>query len=181
MMKYSVVGVLIIALGIASCQPQQTEPRSNGYVNVDDPNVQGKQWKMGTQEAVDFADQVIADYNAGNVEALMSVVADTATFHFADGTVASGKENIRKGLTDYLNSFESHEWTTEVVFSVDLDLDQGGEWVIIDGNETVTPKEGDPTTANFLEAWYVVGDKIVTLYQYQRKLPSESGNADEEQ
>lgn len=170
-MKHYFVGVLAIAVALAGCQPQEQEPRSNGFVNIADPAVEGKQWKMGTQEAVDFVQKLSDNYNAGDVDAVMAAVADTATFHFADGTSVTGKDSLRAGLTGYIDNMESYNWSLVFIYSVDLDLDAGGEWVFAGGDETRTPKGGEEETVSLLEAFYVVGDQIVEMYQYERKSP----------
>lgn len=177
-MKSSFVGIIVMGIVIAGCQPPQqqaepAEPRSNGYVNTDNPDMQDLQWKMGSQEAVDFIDQLIADYNARNVDAAMAAFADTAVFHFSSGVTVANKDSLRKGLTDFYNNTESHEWNTVFSFSVDLDLEEGGEWVFTGGNEYYTMSDGTRDSVGFVEAFYVVDGKVVEAYQMERKLAPE--------
>ena len=84
-------------------------------------------WHLGTDEAIQVVKDIDALWSAKNYEGMKPMLADTATFHFADGRSASSPDEFIKILSED----ESNDtWTFDVAYSVDLDPEVGGEHVM---------------------------------------------------
>ena len=145
---------------VAEAEPPAKE-RSIGF----NKNLPDLKWHLGTDEAIQVVKDIDALWSEKNYEGMRPMLADTATFNFADGRSASSPD----GFIKILSEDESNDtWTFDAAYSVDLDPEVGGEQVMA-GFTGISVKDGDTTKTYYSERYYIIQGKIINWNQYTQK------------
>ena len=166
----ALIAMLLFACDLKEARETATEPevvkeRSIGF-NTYIPELK---WHLGTEAAIDVVKELDKLWSVNNYEGMRPLLADTATFYFADGRSAGSPDEFIRMLAED----ESNDtWTFFVAYSVDLDPESGGEYVMA-GFEGISVNDGDTTKTDYHERYYILHGKIISWNQYTQKKQKE--------
>ena len=162
--------LLILAVIITACAPpleKETvkEQEGAGFFLP----LEGEKFVVATDAVTDVWINYIKAHNDHDVEAIMSMNADSISINAEDGRVIQGKE-MHKAALDAWFTAEDPKW--EVYWAMPYKAVTGGEEWIIAGHKVTTTVDGVENVVLHMIDGQVEDGKIKQFFVYSKDVPA---------
>ena len=167
----------LFTLSLFTCSSNQEENKKNGF------SPDGGKFEIGSQSSIDIVSKFHDAYLIGDKETMKSIISDTIIVNYHDGKRIKGSDS----LVDYLGEDFSIQDTSlqfiggnpfkpKFIFSVALENDTKGEWVIgqyefkgiLIWNDELQTYDGQEGTSHLIDSYYVIDNKITRWNSSER-------------
>ena len=161
--------LLILAVIITACAPpldKETvlDQEGAGFFLP----LEGEKFVVATDAVTDVWMNYIKAHNDHDLEAIMSMEADSISIEAEDGRVIQGKE-MHKAALDAWFTAEDPKW--EVYWAMPYKAVSGGEEWIIAGHQVTTTIDGKEKVQLHMIDGQIVNGKIKQFYIYSKGIP----------
>ena len=161
----------LFTLSLFACSSNQEENKKNGF------SPDGGKFEIGSQSSIDIVSKFHDAYLIGDKKTMKSILSDTIIVNYPNGKMIKGSDS----LVDYIGEDFSIQDTSlqfiggnpykpKFIFSVALENDTKGEWVIgqykIDS--VYTGDDDEVAIMHFIDSYYVIDNKITRWNSSER-------------
>ena len=161
-MKNTIITLILVLA--AACSTNPTAPATVGEWYMG--NLEGKSFKLGSQENIELVKKTEAAYNAMDAEKLITYFSEDAKIYAYSG------EELQVSLElyeSYFASLDSLLWEPHGMSTQTLE-DDSIAVVSIPSTDTRYFKEQGTQSSFLFERFWIVDGKITTIVQYKREL-----------
>lgn len=161
-MKNTIITLILVLA--AACSTNPTAPATVGEWYMG--NLEGKSFKLGSQENIELVKKTAAAYNAMDAEKLITYFSEDAKIYAYSG------EELQVSLElyeSYFASLDSLLWEPHGMSTQTLE-DDSIAVVSIPSTDTRYFKEQGTQSSFLFERFWIVDGKITTIVQYKREL-----------
>ena len=177
MKNTTLILALICTFTFTSCnETVPCETPTNGFLTGTDYKV-----KMGSSEAVEVFKQLDAAWAKLDYDAMKTLIAEEASFSFADGFVATGPQEfvdkIKAQVAKSIAEGNNYEWTTDYAFALALTDDgddatsmDSGDWVNAQFTSKNTSPDSEIDSEVIYEYYHILDGKVTIWSQFKKTI-----------
>ena len=166
----------LFTLSLFACSSNQEENKKNGF------SPDGGKFKIGSQSTVDIVSEFNDAYLMGDKETMKSFLSDTIIVDGIGGVIKGSDALVDSIGQDFsiqdtsLQFIGGNPFKPKFIFSVALENDTKGEWVIgqyefkgiLIWNDELQTYDGQEGTSHLIDSYYVIDNKITRWNSSER-------------